>query len=153
MEKESLTINEGFPETGGDTVENEVAIPKSSGIAEDKKERDVSVFEANKNFAKERIELSTQNNLTLKIGEIGTVAEDLKYTEEKNAVIEKRRIQDELLEREQREREMRRAKLASIMSRTRGSAPSVVVVPPALHIESSDVISFRLFYCPFLEKN
>ncbi|KAL3997969.1 hypothetical protein ACH3XW_13110 [Acanthocheilonema viteae] len=139
IEKESLVINEKLPKIGGDSREEEVAIQKPCEIAEDKKESDVPAFEANKNFAKEQIKSLTQNNSTLNADGIETVAEVLKLAEEKNSVEEKRRIQYELLEREQREREMRKAKLASIMSRTRGGTPSVTIVPPILNIENSKI--------------
>ncbi|CAG9538427.1 unnamed protein product [Cercopithifilaria johnstoni] len=136
-EKELLAMNERLPETEGDSRQEEVAIQKPCEITEDEKKS--NAFEADKNFTKEQIESSTQNNSALKGDEIKTVAEDLKLSEEKNSVGEKRRIQDELLEREQREREMRKAKLASIMSRTRGGTSSVAVVPPVLHIENSEI--------------
>uniref|UniRef100_A0A0R3S163 Microtubule-associated protein n=1 Tax=Elaeophora elaphi TaxID=1147741 RepID=A0A0R3S163_9BILA len=131
VQAESLITNEKLPEAGGDSKQ-ELVIQKSCEVAENKKEGDISAFEINRNFAKEKIELSAQSNSTLKADGIETVAEELKLTEKKNSVEEKRRIQAKLLEREQREREMRRAKLASIMSRTRGGAPSVAVFPPAI---------------------
>ncbi|MCP9260044.1 hypothetical protein DINM_003429 [Dirofilaria immitis] len=92
------------------------------------------------NTAKERVKSPTQSNSTLKADRIEIVAEDLKLVGEKNSLEEKRRIQDELLEKEQREREIRKAKLASIMSRTRGGAPSMTVVPLTLHVENSDIV-------------
>lgn len=144
FQKESLVINERLPETGGDSKQKEVAIQKPCKTAEDKERSDVSAIEASRNFAKEEVESSVQSSSTLKADGIKTVAENFKLTEEKNSMEEKRRIQDELLEREQREREMRKAKLASIMSRTRGNAPSVAMVPSALHIENSEVSAFGL---------
>lgn len=105
-------------------------IQKPHEIAEDKKENDVSATEMGENPAKEKIQSDSliENNIALNAVKIETVAEDLKLTEEKNSVEEKRRIQDEFLEKEQRDREIRKAKLASIMSRTRSVAPSVSVV-------------------------
>ncbi|VDK82922.1 unnamed protein product [Onchocerca ochengi] len=140
VQKESLVLNEGYPEVGGDSRQKEGIIQKSYEI-EHKKENDVSTIEGNESFTKEKVETTTQNNSTLKADEVEAVAEDLKLMEEKNSLEEKRRIQDELLEKEQREREIRKAKLASIMSRTRGNAPSVAIVPPALHTENSDIVS------------
>ncbi|EFO28394.1 hypothetical protein LOAG_00083 [Loa loa] len=140
VQKESV-IDERFPETGRGCMQDEITIQKPYEIAEDKKESGVSVAEANINLAKEEIGSSAQNNSTLKAD--GLEAEDLKLAEEKNSMEERRRIQDGFLEREQREREMRKAKLASIMSRTRGGAPSVSVVPPALHIENSEIEALK----------
>lgn len=139
-EKELLVVNERLPEFEGDDKQEEVAIQKHYEIAEDKKENGVSAFEAKKKFARGEIGSSAQNNSTLRVDEIKTVMEDFKLVGEKYSVEEKRRIQDELLAREQREREIRKAKLASIMSRTRGSVSSLGVVPPVLHIENSKVI-------------
>ncbi|VDK81105.1 unnamed protein product [Litomosoides sigmodontis] len=138
-ENESLVINERLPEIEGDDKQEEVVIQKRCEIAKDKKENNVSAFEVNKKFAKGEIESSTQNNSTLRVDGIKTVTEDLKLVGEKYSTEEKRRIQDELLAREQREREIRKAKLASIMSRTRGSASSLSVVPPVLHIGNSEI--------------
>ncbi|VDO27118.1 unnamed protein product [Onchocerca flexuosa] len=139
VQKESLVLNERYPEIGGDSRQKEGIIQKSHEIIEHKKENGVSAIEANESPAKEEVESTTQNDSTLKADEIEAAAEDLKLVEEKNSLEEKRRIQNELLEKEQREREIRKAKLASIMSRTRGNAPSVATVPPALHTENSDV--------------
>ncbi|VDN81715.1 unnamed protein product [Brugia pahangi] len=142
VEKESLVADENLPETGENSKQEKVAIQKPYGIVEDNEESDMSTTETSK-FDKEEFESSAQNKSTLSANGIETITEDLKLVGEKNSVEERRRIQDELLEREQREREVRKAKLVSIMSRTRGGAPSVAVIPPVLHNDNSEIESLK----------
>ncbi|EJW88233.1 hypothetical protein WUBG_00853 [Wuchereria bancrofti] len=142
VEKESLVTDESLLETGEESKQKKVVIQKLYEIVEDNEESGMSTTETSK-FGKEEVESSAQNKSTVNADGIETVTEDLKLAKEKNSVEEKRRIQDELLEREQREREVRKAKLVSIMSRTRGGAPSVAVIPPVLHTDNSEIESLK----------
>ncbi|VDN06417.1 unnamed protein product [Thelazia callipaeda] len=101
---------------------------------------EVSESDTEKSAVKEEKKIVVmQSSLTPKTND-AKVFDDLKLAEEKDLFKERRRIQDELLEKEQREREMRKAKLASIMSRTRG-LPPMAVVAPTKNLQVSEVIS------------
>uniref|UniRef100_A0A915PYN2 Uncharacterized protein n=1 Tax=Setaria digitata TaxID=48799 RepID=A0A915PYN2_9BILA len=139
VEEEPVVMNK---ELFGNGRFEEVIIKGPYETAQNKEENIVSATEANDNFIGEKKAGSPGQRYSVLIEDgLEAISEGSKLAEESNSLKEKRRIQDELLEKEQREREIRKAKLASIMSRTRGGAPPMAVIPPPTNVESAAIIA------------